>query len=271
MTPSTRIAASLTICSRLLLLPAVGGGCKTWRSASRESLLEVAGQPDVEDRTLTLPRAPTRLALEGNAGFKLHTSAGLVGPFASRELHFEDGVVQISARGSAPIQIGPGQILWAELAVADPESDLVAGAFPDGISSQVWRSVSPESVLDVARQTNVEHRVLETPTKPETIDIDGDTAVRIHTVDGVWRPLPSRYLHASAYGVELDSPAAPPITLDPVGADFRVADPHATTALVLGLAIPGGLLVLVAVVAAVVVVGKLNQPWGPIYSGPGGF
>jgi hypothetical protein len=133
---------------------------------------------------------------------------------------------------------------------------------------QTWRSASRESLLEVANQPNIEHRALVLPGAPKLlVAIDGDTAVRIHSVDGTVGPLPSRYLHSSGEGLQITSPGAPPVQIDATGADFRVADPDATRALVLGITIPAALVLIALAVIAAGQLSQLNHPaainWGP--------
>jgi len=119
-----------------------------------------------------------------------------------------------------------------------------------------WRSVSREAVLDVASQPDVDHRILivggppnrvavgaDEPTEPERITINGETPVRIHTVDGIQRPVPSRYLHSYGVHLEVESPSEAPVRVDPLGADFRVPDHRTTLGLVLVIAISVAVLV----------------------------
>jgi len=92
--------------------------------------------------------------------------------------------------------------------------------------------------------------VLETPTDPEKITINGETPVRIHTVGGIKRPVPSRYLHSNGDDLEVESPWGPPAQVDPLGADFRVPDHKATLTLVLGITIPVALFLAAGFIVA---------------------
>ena len=128
---------------------------------------------------------------------------------------------------------------------------------------QTWRSASRDAVLDVASQPDVDHRILivggprsrvavgaDEPAEPEKITIDGETPVRIHTIDGIQRPVPSRYLHSYGVHLEVESPSGPPVRVDTLGADFRVPDHKATLGLVLWIAIPEAVLIPLIILAS---------------------
>jgi len=253
----SRTVAAVTLFSHLSLLPVLGGGCQTWRPASREAVLDVATQPNVDDRILIVEGQPNRVALGGDALLRIHTGTGLVVPVASRGLHFGNGVLQLQAQGSASVQLQPREIQWGEVQISD-----------DDVSGLTWIPISQESVVDIASQPDVEHRVLEMPTKPEKIDIDGETPVRIQTSDGIKGPMPSRYLHSSGADLEVASPWQPPVRVNPLGADFRVPDHKATLGLVLGITIPVALLLTLFAAAAAAELSAWGH--GPAL-GPGSF